>query len=188
MALEAFSGPRRRRPARATQFHHQPPRASLQNSLQLPHYSNSISTVLSSRVVRAGEACLAMGREEAAIAVAIVSAPHSGFDTPSSPRSQSATSTTSGPRACRIRRDSDDRIILTVEHRAAAAMQGVTLELAQRDNALALEPDQFERNPEPTSVDQRTTAVSPTRSTSLSCHNMPSDLLPPDNRWPKEAS
>jgi hypothetical protein len=28
--------------------------------------------------------------------VAIVSAPHSGFDTPSSPRSQSAASTTSG--------------------------------------------------------------------------------------------
>jgi RecA-family ATPase len=38
-----------------------------------------------------------------------------------------------------LRRDSDDRIVLTVEHRAAAAMQGVTLELAQRDNALALE-------------------------------------------------
>jgi hypothetical protein len=81
-----------------------------------------------------------MGREEAAIAVAIVSAPHSGFDTPSSPRSQSATSTTSGPRACRIRRDSDDRIILTVEHRAAAAMQGVTLELALRDNPLHSSP------------------------------------------------
>jgi hypothetical protein len=91
-----------------------------------------------------------------------------------------------------LRRDSDDRIILTVEHRAAAAMQGVTLELAQRDNALALEPVQFDRHPErnlePTSVDQRITAVSPTRSTSLSCHNMPSDLLPPDNRWPEEAS
>jgi hypothetical protein len=58
-----------------------------------------------------------------------------------------------------LRRDSDDRIVLTVEHRAAAAMQGVTLELAQRDNALALEPVQFERNPEPTSVDQRITAA-----------------------------
>src|ERR1700732_3926338 len=62
-----------------------------------------------------------------------------------------------------LRRDSDDRIVLTVEHRAAAAMQGVTLELAQRDNALALEPIPFdrhpERNPEPTSVDQRITAA-----------------------------
>jgi RecA-family ATPase len=62
-----------------------------------------------------------------------------------------------------LRRDSDDRIVLTVEHRAAAAMQGVTLELAQRDNALALEPVHFdrhpERNPEPTSVDQRITAA-----------------------------
>ena len=38
-----------------------------------------------------------------------------------------------------LRRDGDDRIVLTVEHRAAAAMPGVTLELAQRDDALALE-------------------------------------------------
>jgi RecA-family ATPase len=62
-----------------------------------------------------------------------------------------------------LRRDSDDRIVLTVEHRAAAAMQGVTLELAQRDNALALEPVHFDRHPErnsePTSVDQRITAA-----------------------------
>jgi RecA-family ATPase len=58
-----------------------------------------------------------------------------------------------------LRRDSDDRIVLTVEHRAAAAMPSVTLELAQRDNALALEPVQSERNPEPTSVDQRITAA-----------------------------
>ena len=34
----------------------------------------------------------------------------------------------------------------TVEHRAAAAMQGVTLELAKRDNALALQPVQFDRH------------------------------------------
>lgn len=62
-----------------------------------------------------------------------------------------------------LRRDSDDRIVLTVEHRAAAAMQGITLELAQRDNALALEPVQLDRNPErniePTSVDDRITAA-----------------------------
>jgi RecA-family ATPase len=62
-----------------------------------------------------------------------------------------------------LRRDSDDRIVLTVEHRAAAAMSDVTLELTQRDNALALEPVQAERQPEhrvePQSVDQRITAA-----------------------------
>jgi hypothetical protein len=62
-----------------------------------------------------------------------------------------------------LRRDSDDRIVLTVEHRAAAAMPGVTLELAQRDNALALEPVQADpqpdRNVESTSVDDRITTA-----------------------------
>ena len=62
-----------------------------------------------------------------------------------------------------LRRDSNDRIVLTVEHRAAAAMPGVTLELIQRDNALALEPIPTDRQPEhrlePTSVDQRITAA-----------------------------
>jgi len=62
-----------------------------------------------------------------------------------------------------LRRDSNDRIVLTVEHRAAAAMPGVTLELIQRDDALALEPVQTDRQPEhrvePTSVDQRITAA-----------------------------
>jgi len=62
-----------------------------------------------------------------------------------------------------LRRDRDDRIVLTVEHRAAAAIPSVTLELTQRDNALALkpvEPDRKpERNAEPTSVDQRITAA-----------------------------
>jgi len=62
-----------------------------------------------------------------------------------------------------LRRDSNDRIVLTVEHRAAAAMPGITLELTQRDNALALEPIQTDRQPErrvePTSVDQRITAA-----------------------------
>jgi hypothetical protein len=62
-----------------------------------------------------------------------------------------------------LRRDSNDRIVLTVEHRAAAAMPGVTLELLQRDNALALEPVQTARQPErplePSSVDQRITAA-----------------------------
>jgi hypothetical protein len=62
-----------------------------------------------------------------------------------------------------LRRDSNDRIVLTVEHRAAAAIPGVTLELIQRDNALALEPVQTDRQPErrvePTSLDQRITAA-----------------------------
>jgi AAA domain-containing protein len=62
-----------------------------------------------------------------------------------------------------LRRDSNDRIVLTVEHRAAAAMPGITLELTQRDNALALEPIQIDRQPEctvgPTSVDERITAA-----------------------------
>jgi hypothetical protein len=57
----------------------------------------------------------------------------------------------------------DDRIVLTVEHRAAAATPGVTLELAQRDDALALHPvhanPQSECRAEPISVDQRITAA-----------------------------
>jgi len=58
-----------------------------------------------------------------------------------------------------LRRDSDDRIVLTIEHRAAAAMPAVTLQLAQHDNALALELVQPERPAAPTSLDQRITAV-----------------------------
>jgi hypothetical protein len=62
-----------------------------------------------------------------------------------------------------LRRDSNDRIVLTVEHRAAAAMPGVTLELTPRDDALALQPVQADPQPkrsvEQASVDQRITAV-----------------------------
>ena len=62
-----------------------------------------------------------------------------------------------------LRRDSNDQIVLSVEHRAAAATPGVTLELIQRDNALALEPvqpdHQTEHRIEPNSVDQRITAA-----------------------------
>ena len=62
-----------------------------------------------------------------------------------------------------LRRDGDDRIVLTVEHRAAAAMSGVTLELAQRDDALALQTVRADPLPdsrvEPISVDQRITAA-----------------------------
>jgi hypothetical protein len=62
-----------------------------------------------------------------------------------------------------LRRDSDDRIILTVEHRAASAMPALALELAQRDNALALEPTGVDRLPERgvalPSLDQRITAA-----------------------------
>jgi RecA-family ATPase len=62
-----------------------------------------------------------------------------------------------------LRRDSDDRIVRTAEHRAAAAMPSVTLKLAERDHALALQPikanPQTERRIELASVDQRITAV-----------------------------
>ena len=62
-----------------------------------------------------------------------------------------------------LRRDSDVRIILTVEHRAAAVTPGVTLELAQRGNALALQPVQADPQPESRaeliSLDQRITAA-----------------------------
>jgi AAA domain len=62
-----------------------------------------------------------------------------------------------------LRRDGDDRIVLTVEHRAAAAIAGITLELTQRDDALALQPVQADPQPKPSveqaSVDQRITAV-----------------------------
>ena len=62
-----------------------------------------------------------------------------------------------------LRRDSNDRIVLTVEHRAAAAIAGITLELTQRDDTLALQPVQADPQPkrsvEQASVDQRITAV-----------------------------
>jgi RecA-family ATPase len=62
-----------------------------------------------------------------------------------------------------LRRDTDDRIALTVEHRAAAAIAGITLQLTQRDDALALWPvqadHQNESRDEATSIDQRIAAV-----------------------------
>jgi hypothetical protein len=62
-----------------------------------------------------------------------------------------------------LRRDTDDRIALTVEHRAAAAIAGITLELAQRDDALALRPvlgdPQPNRSVHPESIDQRIASV-----------------------------
>jgi hypothetical protein len=62
-----------------------------------------------------------------------------------------------------LRRDIDDRIALTVEHRAAAAIAGITLELAQRDDALALQPADADHQIEPrvqaTSIDQRIAAA-----------------------------
>jgi RecA-family ATPase len=52
-------------------------------------------------------------------------------------------------------------LTLTVEHRAAAAMPSVTLELAQRANALALEvfEPRTPQTPAPSSVDERITAA-----------------------------
>ncbi len=62
-----------------------------------------------------------------------------------------------------LRRDSDDRIALTVEHRAAAAIAGVTLELAQRDGAVALRPVQDDPQPnrsvQQDSIDHRIASV-----------------------------
>ena len=57
-------------------------------------------------------------------------------------------------------RESGD-ITLTVEHRAAPAMPSVTLELAQRANALALEviEPRTPQTPTPSSVDKRITAA-----------------------------
>ena len=53
--------------------------------------------------------------------------------------------------------------MLTVEHRAAAAIAGITLELTQCDDALALQPvhadPQHKRSVEPASVEQRITAA-----------------------------
>ena len=64
-----------------------------------------------------------------------------------------------------LRRNRDPRdggdITLTVEHRAAPAMPSVTLELAQRANALALEvvERRMPQTPAPSSVDERITAA-----------------------------
>ena len=64
-----------------------------------------------------------------------------------------------------LRRNRDPRdggeITLTVEHRAAPAMPSVTLELAQRTNALALEVSEprTPQTPAPSSVDERITTA-----------------------------
>ncbi|HEY5168802.1 MAG TPA: AAA family ATPase [Thermoleophilia bacterium] len=62
-----------------------------------------------------------------------------------------------------LRRGNDDRIVLTVEHRAAPAIPSVTLALTQRADALALELAQPYDQPEPDatspSVDERITAA-----------------------------
>jgi RecA-family ATPase len=62
-----------------------------------------------------------------------------------------------------LRRDGDDRIVLSVEHRAAAAIADVALELSQADDSLALRPlragHQNQRDVEATSIDQRIAAA-----------------------------
>jgi AAA domain len=62
-----------------------------------------------------------------------------------------------------LRRDGDDRIVLTVEHRAAAAIAAVTLELEQGDDRLALRPLHADHQNAPrvhaTSIDQRIAAA-----------------------------
>jgi RecA-family ATPase len=59
-----------------------------------------------------------------------------------------------------LRRNGDD-LTLTVEHRAAPAIPAVTLELAQRENALALQVSERRapQTPPQTSVDERITAA-----------------------------
>jgi hypothetical protein len=62
-----------------------------------------------------------------------------------------------------LRRDGGERIILTVEHRAASAIPNVTLALTQRADALALEPTQPQDQPAPestpSSIDERIAAA-----------------------------
>jgi len=62
-----------------------------------------------------------------------------------------------------LRRDGEDLITLTVEHRAASAMPSVILELAERTNALALEVadrgEIAEATAQPRSVEDRIAAV-----------------------------
>ena len=62
-----------------------------------------------------------------------------------------------------LRRDAEERITLTVEHRASAAIPRVTLELAERANALALEiaeePDAVTPTVRHRSVDDRITTA-----------------------------
>ncbi len=62
-----------------------------------------------------------------------------------------------------LRRDGEERITLTVEHRAASAIPSVTIELAERANALALEIaeklDTVMPATKPRSVDDRITSA-----------------------------
>ena len=62
-----------------------------------------------------------------------------------------------------LRRDADDRIMLSVEHRAAPAIPAITLELVQTDDALALQiVDRTNPNPKPAtplSVDERIATI-----------------------------
>jgi RecA-family ATPase len=61
-----------------------------------------------------------------------------------------------------LRRDGEDQITLTVEHRAASALPGLILELVERDHALALEVLDHRIKPEPAeprTVDDRIAAA-----------------------------
>ena len=71
-----------------------------------------------------------------------------------------------------LRRDSNDRTELTVEHRAAAAMPGVTLELGQeRGDALALEPVQSDHQQNIMSNQIPSISASPQPSPTASNHS-----------------
>ncbi len=82
-------------------------------------------------------------------------------------------------------RESGD-ITLTVEHRAAPAMPSVTLELAQRANALALEviEPRTRQTPTRSSVDERITAALTDANRPLPFGSMrPSDAVSSSELW-----
>jgi hypothetical protein len=58
-----------------------------------------------------------------------------------------------------LRRHNDDALTLTVEHRAAASVPAITLELAKRANAVALQIIERAPPPKPSSVDERIIAA-----------------------------
>ena len=95
-----------------------------------------------------------------------------------------------------LRRDGDERIALSVEHRAAAAMPPQTLELTQRGGALALEvidrraqpASQPNNDPSMTASPQRSPAPlclspSPNCAPSAACEPLPSTSAWPP--WPQ---
>jgi len=85
-----------------------------------------------------------------------------------------------------LRRDVEERIILTAEHRAAAAIPSITLALTQHADALALQPvephDQSVPGTAPSSIDERIAAAldgADRRGRLPSCAPAAASALPP---------